>query len=145
MRTTASCDRDILFAGSVQSQAGKFAARCDRHVGLVGARPTRQTSRTTACAIQSVFLCRCAMSLYGFKVGPTWPAKRSEYDYLLTLPRPGWAWECLRRSDAYCLAARVHGCVKAWALPGSPLVQLSRTRRRSLDAESWGLHCFRRS
>ncbi len=97
------------------------------------------------CAPCRVILGRCAMPTYGFAVGPAWPTERSAYDYLLSLTHPGWAWELLRRSDDYCLAAKVHGCIETRLLPGSEIVRISRTRRHWRQAEIWGLSCFRRS
>ena len=83
------------------------------------------------------------MSIYGFNVGPSWPPQRTDYDYLLSLTYPGWAWECLRRSPSYCLAARVHGCLKSSIVPHCPNVQISRARSRWLPAEPWALSSFR--
>lgn len=85
------------------------------------------------------------MPTYGFAVGPAWPTEKSAYDYLLALSHPGWAWEILRRSDDYCLAAKMHGCIETQTLPGSDVVHISRTRRHWRHAEIWGLSCFRRS
>ena len=110
-----------------------------------GAGPTRQTCSRTLRALPSLILGRCAMPMYGFAVGPAWPTERSAYDYLLSLTHPSWAWELLRRSDDYCLAAKVHGCIETRSLPGSDIVQISRTKRHWRHAEMWGLSCFRRS
>ena len=129
-----------------QSQGARLHRdTCSSRRSTRRAGPTRQTCSRTLRALPSLILGRCAMPTYGFAVGPAWPTERSAYDYLLSLTHPGWAWEILRRSDDYCLAARVHGCIATRTLPGSDLVKVSRTRRHWRQAEMWGLLCFRLS
>ena len=83
------------------------------------------------------------MSIHGFTVGPRWPTAQTSYDYLSHLAHPAWAWEFLRRSPRYCLDARRHGYVRARPLPGVIDTHVSRSRRRQLQAEAWGLLSFR--
>ncbi|MFM9940282.1 MAG: transcriptional regulator domain-containing protein [Hyphomicrobiaceae bacterium] len=76
-------------------------------------------------------------------MGPRWPATLSAYNSLGDLARPDWAWEFLRRSPNYCLQAKLHGCLKTLIVPGTENIRVSRVRRRSLQAEVWGLSSFR--
>ena len=36
-----------------------------------------------------------------FYVGPPWPVKIADYDYLRAVAEPDWAWEFLRRNRDY--------------------------------------------
>lgn len=83
------------------------------------------------------------MSNHGFTVGPRWPASLASYAYLSGLANPDWAWEFLRRSGTYSLEARRFGYLTAWQVPGAVSLRVSRLRRRQIQAEAWGLSCFR--
>ena len=83
------------------------------------------------------------MSNHGFTVGPRWPASQASYAYLSDLANPDWAWEFLRRSEAYGTEARRFGCLTTWQVPGARDLRVSRMRRRQTQAEAWGLLSFR--
>jgi hypothetical protein len=82
------------------------------------------------------------MSRQRFAVGPPWPSPLSAYDYLRTLGNPDWAWEFLRRNPLYQREQRLNRVASERPVRHSRGVVLTRTRRRSLRAEAWGLRSF---
>jgi hypothetical protein len=83
------------------------------------------------------------MVLHGFAVGPKWPARGIDYDYLLPLVKQDWAWEVLRRIAEYCRDAREDGCIAPVQMPEQPSISMSHATRRSPKAEHWGMISFR--
>jgi hypothetical protein len=76
------------------------------------------------------------------KTGTAWELCLDDYAYTRGLDHTGWAWEFLRRNEDYKLDYRTN-------LAGHPVpikhisgAVVLRLRRRFLDAEKWGLHCF---
>ncbi|MBZ0209769.1 MAG: DUF6499 domain-containing protein [Hyphomicrobium sp.] len=78
-------------------------------------------------------------------VGPSWPPILDQYDYVRTLPGPGWAWEFLRRNKDYQRDYRLHAGRCANLCRHRTGITLCRLRRRCRRAEAWGLCSFRRS
>jgi Proteobacterial transcriptional regulator-like domain len=81
----------------------------------------------------------------GYYVGPSWPPHIADYDYILTLCPSDLAWEFLRRNPGYQRAYRLsrRGWHRPRRLRSGHL--LSRIRRLTPRAITWGLHPFRRS
>jgi hypothetical protein len=81
------------------------------------------------------------MSSVSHHVGPPWPPPLSAYDYLSNAQRRDWAWEYLRRHDAYQTdAASATPYVTTRLDSGALLTRLHEPQPR---AEAWGLCCFR--
>ncbi|MGE0769373.1 MAG: DUF6499 domain-containing protein [Hyphomicrobiaceae bacterium] len=80
-----------------------------------------------------------------FYVGPDWPAKLSDYDYLRLAGNADWAWEYLRRNPAYQRDHRLNSLASERPIRHSRGLLLTRTRRRCRRAEAWGLYSFRGS
>ena len=72
-----------------------------------------------------------------------WPPRHAAFDALDIQPRPGWAWEFLRRDTHYRAAAlqnRQHWFATP-AVDGKPSIY--RVTAQDLTAEEWGLCTFR--
>ena len=80
-----------------------------------------------------------------FYVGPLWPAKLGDYDYLRRVGDPDWAWEFLRRNPLYQRDQRLYQLFSEKAVRHARGLLLTRTRRRCRRAEAWDLCSFRRS
>lgn len=80
-----------------------------------------------------------------FYVGPIWPAKIGNYDYLVSVGDPDWAWEFLRRNPLYQRDQRLYSLFLEKAVPHARGLLVTRTRRRCRRAEVWDLYSFRRS
>jgi hypothetical protein len=76
-------------------------------------------------------------------VGFALPASLMAYEYLCAATMPDWAWEYLRRNFDYQASARLgyRRGVARQRLATGPL--LTRLRARHVEAEVWGLACFR--
>jgi Proteobacterial transcriptional regulator-like domain len=80
-----------------------------------------------------------------FYVGPLWPAKLGDYDYLRRVGNPDWAWEFLRRNPLYQRDQRFYQLFSEKAIRHARGLLLTRTRRRCCRAEAWDLCSFRGS
>lgn len=80
-----------------------------------------------------------------FYVGPAWPPKLSNYDYLRAVGDADWAWEFLRRSPLYQRDHRLYQLFSERPVRHIRGLLLTRTRRRCRRAEVWDLCSFRRS
>jgi hypothetical protein len=71
------------------------------------------------------------------------PPSLQAYDYLRTATKSDWAWEYLRRNFDYQASARLRHRrgVARHSLVAGPI--LTRLRARHVEAERWGLACFR--
>jgi hypothetical protein len=76
------------------------------------------------------------------RTGSTWQDSLQAYDYMRSLAKADWAWECLRRNLSYRSMARLHRQrgVTGVRLTAGPF--LTRLRARQPHAEAWGLCCF---
>lgn len=83
------------------------------------------------------------MSRVGHHVGPPWPPLPSAYDYLSTAPRRDWAWEFLRRHEAFQADAETASSTPDISTRVESGVLLTRLREAQPRAEAWGLCCFR--
>jgi hypothetical protein len=79
-----------------------------------------------------------------FYVGPAWPTKLSDYDYLRAVGDPDWAWEFLRRNPPYQRDHRLYQLFSERPIRHTRGLLLTRTRRRCRRAEAWDLCSFRR-
>ncbi|MGE0852644.1 MAG: DUF6499 domain-containing protein [Hyphomicrobiaceae bacterium] len=79
-----------------------------------------------------------------FYVGPIWPAKLQDYDYLRAAGDPDWAWEFLRRNPLYQRDQRLYQLFSERPFAHTRGLLLTRTRRRCRRAEAWDLCSFRR-
>lgn len=74
--------------------------------------------------------------------GTAWDRRKEDYAYTRELDDPGWAWEFLRRNEAYrrdCHLNRVGHPIAIRHVSGATLY---RPQRRFLAAEEWGLELF---
>ena len=85
------------------------------------------------------------MSRRRFYVGPEWPVKLSDYDYLRRVGDADWAWEFLRRNPAYQRDHRLNRLASEQPRRHVRGLLLTRTRRRCRLAEAWDLYSFRGS
>lgn len=69
---------------------------------------------------------------------------RSLGDYVSTrgLDHMGWAWEFLRRNEAYQRDFRINRAGNPVPIKHTTGAVVLRLRRCFLEAEKWGLHCF---
>jgi Family of unknown function (DUF6499) len=77
------------------------------------------------------------------RINSSWPQQLEAYDYLRTASMSDWAWEFLRRNADYRAAARLQygrGVSRIRLQSGTMLTRMS---ARHVDAEAWGLCCFR--
>jgi hypothetical protein len=74
---------------------------------------------------------------------PAWPKPLQDCEYLRTATMNDWAWEYLRRNFDYQASARLRHRrgVARHSLVAGPI--LTRLRARHVEAERWGLACFR--
>jgi hypothetical protein len=80
-----------------------------------------------------------------FYVGPDWPTRVSDYDYLRPVGDADWAWEYLRRNPAYQREHRLNRLASEQPVRHARGLLLTRTRRRCRRAEAWDLYSFRGS
>jgi len=73
-----------------------------------------------------------------FYVGPAWPPKLSNYDYLSAVGDADWAWEFLRRSPLYQRDHRLYQLFSERPVKHTRGLLLTRTRRRCRRAEGLG-------
>jgi hypothetical protein len=83
------------------------------------------------------------MSRVGHHVGPPWPPLLSAYDYLSTVQRRDWAWEYLRRHEAYQAHAETASSTPHISIRLESGALLTRLREPQPRVEAWGLCCFR--
>ena len=82
------------------------------------------------------------MSRRRFYVGPEWPAKVTDYDWLRSVGDADWAWEFLRRNPAYQRDHRLNRTACEKPIRHARDMLLTRTRRRCRRAEAWDLYAF---
>lgn len=75
-------------------------------------------------------------------MGTAWDRCLDDYRYTRELDRTGWAWEFLRRNDAYRTDFRMNRAGHLVAIRHVSGAMLYRPRRRFLAAEAWGLRLF---
>jgi hypothetical protein len=80
-----------------------------------------------------------------FYVGPDWPTKLGDYEYLRVAGDADWAWEFLRRNPAYQRDHRRYRLATEQPIRHARGLLLTRTRRRCRPAEAWDLYSFRGS
>jgi hypothetical protein len=80
-----------------------------------------------------------------FYVGPDWPTKLTDYEYLRAIGDADWAWEFLQRNPAYQRDHRFNRLASEQPIRHVRGLLLTRTRRRCRRAEAWDLCSFRRS
>ena len=83
------------------------------------------------------------MAHTALRISPQWHGSVDAYDYMRTLEKPEWAWECLRRNPLYQSIARLRhqrGLIRVRLATGARLTRLG---ARLPHAEAWGLCCFR--
>jgi hypothetical protein len=78
-------------------------------------------------------------------VGPDWPTKVNDYDYLRIVGDADWAWEFLRRNPTYQRDHRLNRLASEQPIRHARGLLLTRTRRRCRRAEAWDLYSFRGS
>jgi hypothetical protein len=76
------------------------------------------------------------------KTGTAWECSLDDYAYTRGLDHTGWAWEFLRRNEDYQRDARINRAGHPVPIKHISGAVVLRLRRRFLDAEKWGLHCF---
>lgn len=76
------------------------------------------------------------------KSGTAWERRLDHYAYTTSLNRWGWAWEFLRRNEAYIRDYRTHRAGQPQPIVHSSGSTIMRLRRRVLAAEKWGLQFF---
>lgn len=76
------------------------------------------------------------------KTGTAWDRRKEDYAYTRELDGPGWAWEFLRRNEAYRRDYRENRAGLPVAIRHVSGATLYRPRRRFLAAENWGLELF---
>jgi len=74
--------------------------------------------------------------------GCDWSTDRAEFDRLLGLPYAGWSWEFKRRDEVLRKAALKARAQRPIILTRSDGAKLIRLRRRSPEAEAFGLQYF---
>jgi hypothetical protein len=76
------------------------------------------------------------------KTGTAWECSLDSYAYTRGLDHTGWAWEFLRRNETYQRDFRTNRAGHPLPIKHISGAVVLRLRRRFLDAEKWGLHCF---
>jgi hypothetical protein len=76
------------------------------------------------------------------KTGTAWELCLDDYAYTCGLDHTGWAWEFLRRNEAYQRDVRINRAGHPVPIKHTSEAVILRLRRRVLAAERWGLHCF---
>jgi Uncharacterized conserved protein (DUF2285)/Family of unknown function (DUF6499) len=74
--------------------------------------------------------------------GTAWDRRKEDYAYTRELDDPGWAWEFLRRNEAFRRDCRINRVGHPAAIRHVSGALLYRPRRRFLAAEEWGLELF---
>lgn len=74
--------------------------------------------------------------------GTAWDRHREDYAYTRELDFTGWAWEFLRRNEAFRRECRLNRVGHPTAIRLVSGTTLYRPRRRFLAAEEWGLALF---
>jgi hypothetical protein len=74
--------------------------------------------------------------------GTAWVRSLDDYAYTIGLDRPGWAWEFLRRNEAYIRDFRANRAGTPRTMKHSSGATILRLRRQVLAAEKWGLQLF---
>ena len=80
-----------------------------------------------------------------FYVGPPWPPKLAQYDYLCHASNSDWAWEFLRRNPRYQCEYKIYQLFTERPIRHTGGNWLTRTRRRCRAAEAWEVCSFRGS
>jgi hypothetical protein len=76
------------------------------------------------------------------KTGTAWECSLDSYAYTRGLDHTDWAWEFLRRNEDYQRDFRINRAGHPVPIKHISGAVVLRLRRRVLDAEKWGLHCF---
>lgn len=76
------------------------------------------------------------------KTGTAWECSLDDYAYTRGLDPTGWAWEFLRRNEAYQRDVRINRAGHPAPIKHASGAIVLRLRRRVLAAEKWGLQCF---
>jgi hypothetical protein len=74
--------------------------------------------------------------------GTAWDRSLEDYAHAVGLDRLGWAWEFLRRNEAYCRDYRINRAGVPVAIRHESGAIIFRPRRQFLAAENWGLEIF---
>lgn len=74
--------------------------------------------------------------------GTAWDRRKEYYAYTRELDGPGWAWEFLRRNEAFRRDCRLNRAGHPIAIRHVSGATLYRPRRRFFAAEEWGLELF---
>jgi hypothetical protein len=76
------------------------------------------------------------------KTGTAWECSLDDYAFARGFDHAAWAWEFLRRDEVYQRDYRINRAGHPVPTKHSSGAVVLRLRRRILDAERWGLHCF---
>ena len=74
--------------------------------------------------------------------GTAWERSLEDYAYTRALSSAGWAWEFLRRNEAYQRDVRLNKAGHPTAISPISRSTLYRLRRRFITAKKWGLSFF---
>ena len=74
--------------------------------------------------------------------GTAWDRKREDYAYTRDLHKSGWAWEFLRRNEAFLMACRLSGDVLLLPEIHASGIHCYSAPEADSVAEKWGLLCF---
>jgi hypothetical protein len=76
------------------------------------------------------------------KTGTAWECSLDDYAFACGFDHAAWAWEFLRRDADYKRDYRASRAGHPLPIIHNSGAVVVRLRRRVLDAEKWGLHCF---
>jgi hypothetical protein len=79
---------------------------------------------------------------HALRLGTAWDRTREEYAHARELDEPGWAWEFLRRNEAFRRDVRLNRAGTPVAIQHVSGALLYRPSRRFVSAEAWGLALF---
>jgi hypothetical protein len=121
-----------------------FVTHCCRYVWLFDSSDQHPSNRVAGNTAR-VSRTRNRESFFMPQVQKTetaWECSVDDYAYTRGLDHTGWAWEFLRRNEDYQRDFRINRAGHPLPTKHISGAVVLRLRRRFLDAQKWGLHCF---